>query len=398
MSKKKKKKKGIPQQQLGGYKRFLSDMNEALLLIGNIDRFSKMSNKFKRQMYDSNLGIQNPVAANEFISSKELKLITEKTKRYYREKTMDYANKKISTYQLQLIHCHTNIMHKVIEKETGIKNHNEAITFKKLASGLLDVYYSRYLLEYFRMITQLSNPAKKYIGVNIHPAALLKEYPKFELVTEIYGIPARKSFVKINGHPRPVFQLGKAVATTPVEWIELSTTILEGFYTGNKLSLEVFIQSHALSRMQERLNLLDQEALNYALWVNTNNIQEFITYKNYLLLPFEIFNVKIGYLVAHVVDEKLLFRTFLFITHNSTPEGDKLKEISGLGKHDISYWKIDRLSTFMNIDEEKYPTLNQLFCDAGLKDIMQLKNKEFSVDAMQSANLDGLTAYVNKGK
>ena len=43
---------------------------------------------------------------------------------------------------------------------------------------------------------------------------------------------------------------------------------------------------------------------------------------------------------------------FVSITHNFSPEGDKLKEISGLGKHDISYWRIDRLSTFVNLDGE----------------------------------------------
>jgi hypothetical protein len=50
-----------------------------------------------------------------------------------------------------------------------------------------------------------------------------------------------------------------------------------------------------------------------------------------------VFDVKIGYFVVEPVNDMLVIKTFLFITHNCTPEGDKLKELTGLGKSDISY-------------------------------------------------------------
>jgi hypothetical protein len=150
--------------------------------------------------------------------------------------------------------------------------------------------------------------------------------------------------------------------------------------------------------LKERLDLLDQEAINYALWENTNNITEFVTYHGYLLLPFTVFGIKTGYLVANVTDDKLLFRTFLFITHNTSPEGVRLRKLSGLGKEDITYWKIDRLSTFVKFNEEKYPGLTQLFRKAGLETLFELKNKEFTIDSMQAANFDGLIEYINRGQ
>ena len=70
----------------------------------------------------------------------------------------------------------------------------------------------------------------------------------------------------------------------------------------------------------ERLDLLDKEAVNYVLWENTVNIKEFVFYKEFILLPFYLYKVKVGYLSALITEDKLLFRTFLFITHNSTPE------------------------------------------------------------------------------
>ena len=146
------------------------------------------------------------------------------------------------------------------------------------------------------------------------------------------------------------------------------------------------------------MDLLNREAINYTLWENTHTISKFENYRSYLLLPFKVFDVKIGYLVANIISEKLLFRTFLFITHRGTPEGDRLKALTGLGKHDISYLCIDRLSTFANLDEEKYPGLIRLFCGAGLENLMRLKDKDFHIDSMQSANLDGLAEYMARGK
>jgi uncharacterized protein len=42
----------------------------------------------------------------------------------------------------------------------------------------------------------------------------------------------------------------------------------------------------------------------------------------------------------------LVARTFLLLTNNGTPEGDRLREISGLTKIDHKYWATDKLSAF----------------------------------------------------
>ncbi len=264
----------------------------------------------------------------------------------------------------------------------------------------MDAFYMQFLLNYVKMVTSLSSPDQKYYGAYIRPAPLCKENLKLELICDIYGFPAQKSMITINGSKRPAFQLAQPLssAVTPIGWLSVDVSLLLDFYKGNKKALDVFIQSHALTRLKERLDLLDQEAINYALWENTHTISQFVSYHGYLLLPFKVFGVKIGYLVANVAEDKLLFRTFLFITHNSSPEGVRLRKLTGLGKEDITYWKIDRLSTFVKLKEEKYPGLIELFCKAGLGKLMELKNKEFNIDSMQTANLDGLTEYINRGK
>ena len=391
------KKKKPAAKPIGGYKRFVRDVYEIIAIIYPSNLRKRIPNQHLRSMYAHLFTIQNPSAANKFINSKELKLFAQKSKHYYREKAFEVENAKISTYQLQLISVYNDEMSRIVAKETRDKENYEALQFKEISGELTKAFYSHFLMDNFRIITQLSNPTKKYYGLNIRTAAIFKDNPKLEVVTEVYGIPARRNIVKINGNHRPVFQLGKADATAPLKWVTVGKSVLGEFYDGSKTDLFVFIQSHALKRLKERLNLLNEEALNYALWENTHTIK-FEIYKGYLLLPFKIFKIKIGYLVANVIGDNVVFRTFLFLTHNSTPEGDLLKKISGLGKHDISYWQIDRLSTFVQLQEDNYPMLMKLFNEAGLKELSQLKDQDFDVDSMQKANIAGLNEYLKRGQ
>jgi len=362
--------------------------------------FLDLSSEFKRTAYDYKIGIWNPTAGNESITPMELKLFAERAKRDYRERNFLAGDMCLSTYQLQLVFAFFSARTKELEKEKGNKNHPKVIELNEAKNGMLKAFNIRFLLGYFKMLTRLSNPAQKYYGAYIRLAPFYKEKPKLEFICDIFGFHAQKCMVSINGCKRPAYRLAKPFdsAKTPVAWISADASLLGEFYKGSKKALEVFIQSHALTRMKERLDLLDQEAINYALWENTHTISQFVSYHGYLLLPFKVFDVKIGYLVANVTDDKLLFRTFLFITHNSSPEGVRLRKLTGLGKEDITYWKIDRLSTFVKLKEENYPGLIELFCKAGLEQLMDLKDKEFTIDSMQAANLDGLTEYITRGK
>ncbi len=400
MRKNKKRKKSSSQPGMGPYKHFLINMYEVLSQLHISVGLFDLSNEFKRTAYNYKIGIWNPTAGNETVTPTELKIFAERGKKDYREKTFQIGDMYLSTYQMQLIFAFFSARTIEIEKEKGDKNHPEVIEFTEVKNGILSVFYASFMLGYLKMLTRLSNPSQKYYGAYIRMAPFYKERPKLEFICDIYGFIAQKCMVSINGCKRPAFQLAKplASAVTPIGWLSVDVSLLGNFYKGNKKTLDVFIQSHALTRLKERLDLLDQEAINYALWENTHTISQFVSYNGHLLLPFKVFDIKIGYLVANIADDKLLFRTFLFITHNSAPEGICLRKLTGLGKEDITYWKIDRLSTFVKLNEEKYSGLIKLFSKAGLEQLMELKDKEFTIDSMQAANLDGLTEYIKRGK
>ncbi len=392
----KKSKAGVSQQ--GPYKKFLTDMHEMLtIMFGPNKRIAELSNEYQHMLYDFKYVFQNPKAYNEYVTSAELKIINEKSRKLFIERTVQYHENYLSNYQLHLLWCYLSIKAIETKRKCG-EDDTDYIELKESASKGSDIFYSRFIIDYFKVVTQLSSPDHKYFGIIIRPAALFKDNPKMEIVVEVYGFLPQTSFLNVDGHKRPVFRLAAARADTKIKWINIDTSLLGNHYRGYEKELEVYTQSHALKRFRERLDVLNSDAINYLLWENTHSIEKIEFYRGLLLLPVILFDVKIGYMVGKIIDDKLLFSTFLFITHSCCPEGDRLKKITGLGKHDISYWHIDRLSTFIKLREEKYPQLIKLFDEAGMGDIKELKNKKFDIDSLQDANLEALQEYINKNK
>lgn len=400
MSRNRKRKKKPVLNQTGGYKKFLRDLHQALCRVGAGSGLALLSLSEKRSMYDLQIKIRNPVGGNDQVAPSELKTIRERGKELYKKETTGpYESELLSCYQSQLVHSYFSKLIKKLEK-TSEPGNPELMSNKGMIEGLFEAYINQLSANYYQIIAQMGRPDYKYFGVSFSWAPLVKAKPTMDMIIEVFGYPARKCMIRVDGILRPAFRLGKPVASEPyIEWISVLASLLQGAYSGKNNVLDVYIQSHALKRLKERLDLLSEEAINYAIWENITRIDRLEKYQHYLLLPFDIMGVKVGYLVGKVVADKLLFRTFLFITHNSAPEGKRFKAISGLVKEDITYWRIDRLSAFANLDEDKYPELIRIFNEAGMEYLLQLKNKDFDKDmeALQSSNLDGLTEYIKKG-
>lgn len=400
MAKNKKRKKPVPQPEMGGYKHFLKGLSEVLSDFNLQSNLSSLSDKFKRSIYNHMISIRNPQAGNSNITPNELKSISEKIKKYYRKRSIEIEDKIVSNYHLQLFYTLLWENARESERRLGDKEHPDVVNLEECSDKVLKVFMSYFIVDSFRIVTQLSNPDQKYYSILVDLAPICKKNPKIEVTISIYSFPVPMCMMKTGGIYRPAFRLGKQVisAEGPLQWVTVDASLLGNLYKGDKTELDVYIQSHALRRMGERLDLLSQEAINYALWENINKISHFESSAGYRLLPFKIFGIKIGYLVANLVDGKILFQTFLFITHNSTPEGIRLKKLTGLGKEDITYWRIDRLSTFVNFREEENPGLTQLFDKAGLGILKELRSKKFDIDSMQTANLEGLAEYIRRGQ
>ncbi|OAV70944.1 hypothetical protein Barb6_01571 [Bacteroidales bacterium Barb6] len=134
----------------------------------------------------------------------------------------------------------------------------------------------------------------------------------------------------------------------------------------------VYVLEHALNRLNERTGGVSAGLDQYDAANSVLAGKYTYSTNGKLLIEHRTFGQKSGYLLADITDGIILIRTFLFLTHSSTPEGQKLKEQLGLQKLDINYLAMDRLGTLMNSDILKDEAVCRIFRNAGCGSILEL--------------------------
>jgi hypothetical protein len=177
--------------------------------------------------------------------------------------------------------------------------------------------------------------------------------------------------LEIDGRQRTIYRI---CMNMQQELIPLTITPAKLGIEGvmQKFPLKVFIQQHTLKRIEERLGkrFLFLSYFHVLLAMLSEAIQS--TGNNTYLFPLVHGADKLGYFKGDIIGDKLVIRTFLFITNNGTPEGKKLQKLIGLQKADKKYLGIDKLSTFILSDIKENEQLKALFGEAGCGALFKL--------------------------
>ncbi|WP_163715357.1 hypothetical protein [Mangrovibacterium lignilyticum] len=210
-------------------------------------------------------------------------------------------------------------------------------------------------------------------------------------------------YFKLKQQMRPTFRLGIYTPMQEPAWSKVNRSLFENIPFDLEETLPVYVQSHALERLRERIDIINFDDL-FIFMLDSFIDPKVVRCAGYYLVEYQTFLGKMGYWVSRIVDDALVVITFLFLTGNDTPEGERLNKLSGLSKIDMHYWNIDRLSTFYHSDLKDNPTMKQLFCDAGCANLFnlerfdeQLCSKHYQlaeklVNYLQPANQKDLTA------
>lgn len=180
------------------------------------------------------------------------------------------------------------------------------------------------------------------------------------------------TYFKKDNKNRPIYRLGIPFTNIGIVWAQISPSTWD-LNTDNETKLDVYIQSHAINRMCERIDGLNEQGCIINLYNSIINNPKAIIYNNDILIEYLIEDLKIGYVLATQQKNRLIIRTFLFITANGTPEGQKLSEITGLGKLDKKFLAIDKFSAFQNSGIKDNPRLADIFINAGCGDLLHVE-------------------------
>ena len=235
-------------------------------------------------------------------------------------------------------------------------------------------------------------------SIRIEGVAKMYPTPGMCYQSSLVSFAPRESYYEENGNKRAIYQLGYINNAFEMHWTFVQAKDLEGVYNGYKKFLPICIQRHAYHRLFSRLNPVKEMEL---VWLMNHNLQKDLKveiYKGRVLIPFYYFESKCGYFVAIVNKNRLIIKTFLFITHHSTPEGEKLAELSGLSKEEISYWKIGSLRNFVDSDMAGNHQMKEIFEQAGVSHLFHMNLGHRYEKEGKDYNWDALTTYINCGK
>ncbi|MDP6504668.1 MAG: hypothetical protein QF886_13680, partial [Planctomycetota bacterium] len=165
----------------------------------------------------------------------------------------------------------------------------------------------------------------------------------------------------------------------------------------------VYVQQHALRRLTERLDCLhDWEGIaNDGLILSLDNPVITSGSGGDLLAEYRLMGHKVGYMPAAIFGDKVVIRTFLFLTMDGTPEGRKLYEKLHLTGKERNHLKWDRLSTFQETDLGKDQELHEILEECGcghlfdvLPDFVSRDHKPgFAEDARQYLGMAKPASY-----
>jgi hypothetical protein len=254
--------------------------------------------------------------------------------------------------------------------------HPNAITVKNALQPLLilssDTCFQEAWFGIDRIVNTLNvmtaDIEKTFYAYHLSMLTSYKDKVGIFIFINIVSLQTDKIQVRIDGHNRLAYQVACPIVDTTAYLLH---PIVKGEAIGmpEKQTYKVYIQVHAINRLNERLDGVLMGSLYYSLYDSTTKLIVCKNKKGELLFEYRLFNVKVGYLVAEIINDNIVIRTFLFLTNNGTPEGEKLHSNRGIMKADKMYLEIDKLSTFINSDITSTPALKQLFIDAGCQSL-----------------------------
>lgn len=187
----------------------------------------------------------------------------------------------------------------------------------------------------------------------------------------VHPMQTEKIQVMIDGSNRPVYKLGSfsPMQPTKLDYVSIDPTLLN--LPAGK-ALDVYIQSHALDRLAERIDGVNPGFLQLCANLSLRNAKVCKNKKGHWLFEFHLLGKRVGYFKGDVIDGKIILRTFLFLTNNGTPEGERLHEHTGIMKEDKMYLTIDKFSSFMHSDIKTNERVKAIFIKAGCQSLFEI--------------------------
>lgn len=148
----------------------------------------------------------------------------------------------------------------------------------------------------FMIATFCSDINDHLYTIEFNPNILQRGITHLGLFSEMYKTQLPKIKVGIQEHLRPAWQLGWSFADSDRQLSYISVRS-EDVYQPPGNMLAVYIQSHALNRLAERLDGVDLGILHHNIYNSLNELKVCRNRRGLLMIEYAIFKNKAGYFI-----------------------------------------------------------------------------------------------------
>ncbi len=219
--------------------------------------------------------------------------------------------------------------------------------------------------------------------------------PEFGSVFEVEFVPREIVYVVDKGIKRPAFRVGRVSYGRKRKWVQVTGEQLNLSGSFANLKVDVYIQNHALIRLYERLDCVSKPLLFCFLTYGIYEWETETNSKGQQLIVFKFNQLKLGYFVYEYIEGIVLIKTFLLLSNNLTPEGEKLYGLLGLEKEDKRYLDLDKQSHFIYSDIPKNQELYGKFKEAGCENLFNKKLADEEKEYGENIHADLIEEYLS---
>jgi hypothetical protein len=149
--------------------------------------------------------------------------------------------------------------------------------------------------------------------------------------------------------------------------------------------LDIYIQSHALQRCKERIDIFPAHKRNFYIMeplLYMHRVAKSPTGRAMLECYTQEGNtiIRFGYFPFVIQNKKLIVLTFLPLTSPDTHEGAYLRKHLGLQLDDVKFLGMDKLSFYLTVDFDQIPMLRKALVETYIWKLIQYAAKNPSLD------------------
>lgn len=182
-----------------------------------------------------------------------------------------------------------------------------------------------------------------------------------------------------GGRPKPAFLSGSPHGVHGLRWTSWPSHLVGK--NGDGLTLPVYVTEHALDQLRKRMTISGPGVEDF-LWQSLlepkllpgDRTDEF-------LVEYRLYQYLLGYMPVRRLADKIIVKTFLFLTMTGTPQQRLLYKKLGLLRLDRVQQSLDQLNIFLTTDIQDDPVLRRVFAECGCGHLLDMAKPELRAKA-----------------